>query len=178
MSDIKALLEQHLRLVPDFPKPGVLFRDITTLLNDETAFKSLLAHLYGRYKDEKYDFIVGAESRGFIFGMAIASILKTPFVPIRKPGKLPSEFYSCEYDLEYGKSEVQIHKDAFLNKSGAKVLFADDLLATGGTALACIKLINMLNPSLIDCFFLIDIRLGGTALVQAACKNFYAALEV
>lgn len=136
LQSLQRRLKGAIRDVPDFPKPGILFRDVTTIINDAEVFEELMAFLESRYKNYGLDFIVGIESRGFIFGAALASRLKIGFVPIRKKGKLPYTTVAEKYALEYGFSEVEIHIDAFRDKKGAKVLLIDDLIATGGTAKA------------------------------------------
>ena len=133
-------IKSMIRDVADFPKKGILFRDITTALKDAETLKIMVDELYEIFKDEKIDYIAGIESRGFIFGMPLAYKLNCGFIPVRKPKKLPCETISQEYSLEYGTDKIEIHKDAL--KSGDKVLIVDDLLATGGTAQAAVKLIN------------------------------------
>jgi len=133
-------IKSLIRDVPDFPKKGILFRDITTLIKDKEGLKLAIDTMYDIYKDEKIDYIAGIESRGFIFGMPLAYKLGCGFIPVRKPNKLPCEVISEEYDLEYGKDKIEIHKDAL--KKGDKVLIVDDLLATGGTAAAAVKLVS------------------------------------
>ena len=157
----KDYLDSIIRKIADFPKPGVMFRDITTLLGDGKAFKFLIEHLYERYKDMNLDYIVGIESRGFIFGAALASKLGVGFVPARKSKKLPCTTISQKYSLEYGIDELQMHIDAFGNKPGANVLLIDDLLATGGTAKAACDLILRLGANLVEMAFVIDIGIGG-----------------
>ena len=133
-------IKSMIRDVADFPKKGILFRDITTALKDAETLKIMVDELYEIFKDEKIDYIAGIESRGFIFGMPLAYKLNCGFIPVRKPKKLPCETISQEYSLEYGTDKIEIHKDAL--KKGDKVLIVDDLLATGGTAQAAVKLIN------------------------------------
>ncbi len=157
----KEYLNSIIREVADFPKPGILFKDITTLLGDAKAFEFLMEHLYDRYKDKNLDYIVGIESRGFIFGAALANKLGVGFVPARKPNKLPYTAISQKYSLEYGIDELQMHIDAFGNKSGANVLLIDDLIATGGTAKAACEMISKLGANLIELVFIIDIGIGG-----------------
>lgn len=157
----KEYLSSTIRNVADFPKAGILFKDITTLLGDAKAFKFLIEHLYERYKDMNLDYIVGIESRGFIFGAALASKLGVGFVPARKPNKLPYTTISQKYSLEYGTDELQMHIDAFGNKPGANVLLIDDLIATGGTAKAACEMITKLGAHLIELAFIIDINIGG-----------------
>ena len=133
-------LENYIRSVPDFPRPGILFRDITPLLNDAHAFSTTIDMLSDQYDDSQIDVICGVEARGFLFACPLAYKLKKPFVPIRKRGKLPLETNRVEFILEYGSDAVEIHVDAL--KSGSKVLIVDDLLATGGTLSASCKLIQ------------------------------------
>ena len=124
-------LKQKIRTIPDFPKPGILFRDITTLLADSEAFNSVIDLFVEHYKEEQIDIVVGIESRGFIVGAPLALRLDKGFIPVRKAGKLPGPTHGVEYDLEYGSDLVEVHKDAI--ESGSRVLMVDDLLATGGT---------------------------------------------
>lgn len=133
-------IKNAIRDVQDFPKKGILFKDITTALKDAEVLRLTVDEIYEVFKDEKIDYIAGIESRGFIYGMPLAYKLNCGFIPIRKPGKLPCEVISQEYELEYGTDKIEIHKDA-LNK-GDRVLIVDDLLATGGTAAAAVKLIS------------------------------------
>ncbi len=133
-------IKSKIRDVPDFPKKGILFRDITTLVKDPVGLKMSIDALYDIFKDDKIDYVAGIESRGFIFGMPLAYRLGCGFVPIRKPNKLPCEVISEEYALEYGTDKIEVHKDAF--KKGERVLIVDDLLATGGTAAAAVKLVS------------------------------------
>ena len=133
-------IKSMIRDIKDFPKKGILFRDITTALKDADTLKITIDEIYERFKDEKIDYIAGIESRGFIYGMPLAYKLNCGFIPIRKPNKLPAETISQEYELEYGTDKIEIHKDAL--KKGDRVLIVDDLLATGGTANAAVKLIS------------------------------------
>lgn len=142
MEEKIAKIKSLIRDVPDFPKKGILFRDITTLIKDPEGLKLTIDTLYEIFKDEKIDYVAGIESRGFIFGMPLAYKLGCGFIPVRKPNKLPCEVISEEYDLEYGKDKIEIHKDAL--KKGDRVLIVDDLLATGGTAQAASKLVSKL----------------------------------
>ena len=151
-------LRKSIRVVENFPKDGINFMDITTLLNDGKIFNALIEHLFDRYKNMDIDYIAGIDSRGFIFGAPLAVKLGIGFVPVRKVGKLPSETYQVSYDLEYGKDTLEIHKDAFHNKKDAKIILIDDLLATGGTAEACIKLINMTGAKVVESIFLINLK--------------------
>jgi adenine phosphoribosyltransferase len=144
-----------IRDVPDFPKKGVVFKDITTLLRDGATFKRVIDIIAARYKDKKIDVVVGVEARGFIMGAALAYKLGAGVIPIRKPGKLPYDIYRAEYELEYGKDVLEVHVDAI--KPGARVLIADDLLATGGTVQAAIKLVNKLKGKIVEATFLIEL---------------------
>jgi len=148
-------LKKYIRNIPDFPKKGILFRDITTLLNNKIAFKKAIDVLAGEFKDKKIDCIVAIESRGFIFGGALSYKLGTAFVPVRKKGKLPYKTISATYDLEYGTDTLEIHEDAF--KPGANILILDDLLATGGTAKAVASLVEELKGKIIGICFLIEL---------------------
>lgn len=133
-------IKSMIRDVPNFPKEGILFRDITTALKDAATLKLTVDEIYEAFKDEKIDYVAGIESRGFIYGMPLAYKLNCGFIPIRKPKKLPCEVISQEYELEYGTDKIEIHKDAL--KKGDRVLIVDDLLATGGTAAAAVKLVS------------------------------------
>ncbi len=148
-------LKKYIRNVIDFPKEGIMFRDITTLLKEPVALKSTLDELYELAKDLKVTKVVGIESRGFIFGSMLAEKLNAGFIPIRKPGKLPAETESQSYDLEYGTDTIQIHKDAI--KIGERVLLHDDLLATGGTALAAANLIEKLGGEVVQISFIVEL---------------------
>ncbi|HEV8538453.1 MAG TPA: adenine phosphoribosyltransferase [Bacteroidota bacterium] len=148
-------LQKHIRNVPDFPKKGIVFRDITTLLQDRRAFAEAIERLQNHYSRQHIDKIVGIESRGFIFGSVLAYKLHAGFVPIRKPKKLPWKTLREEYQLEYGKDALEIHVDAIAG--GERVLIVDDLLATGGTALAACKLVEQLRGSIVGVAFLIEL---------------------
>ena len=144
-----------IRNVPDFPKKGIIFRDITTLLKNKEAFHRFVDLMVERYKNERIDKVVGIESRGFIGGAALAYALGAGFVPIRKPGKLPAEKIRQEYQLEYGSDAIEIHRDAIAK--GERVLLHDDLLATGGTIHAACKLVEQLGGTIIGLSFLIEL---------------------
>ena len=159
-------LRAKIREIPDFPKPGILFYDITTLLKDAAAFKESIELMLEPFKDQKIDVVVGMESRGFIFSAPMAIQLGAGFVPVRKLGKLPAETASVEYALEYGTNTLEIHKDAL--KPGQRVLIVDDLLATGGTVIGTIDLVKMLKAEVVGLVFLVELlflkgreRLGG-----------------
>jgi adenine phosphoribosyltransferase len=148
-------LATRIRDVPDFPKPGILFKDITTLLKEGPSFKAAIDGLMTRIGDRKIDTVVGMESRGFIFAAPIAYRLGVGFVPVRKLGKLPADVVSVEYDLEYGSATLEMHKDAI--KPGARVLIVDDLLATGGTVAGTIELVKQLKGEIVALAFLIEL---------------------
>lgn len=148
-------LKEKIRIVPDFPKKGIMFRDITTLLKDKDAFKEAVLKIADKYKDKKIDKVVAAESRGFIFGAALAYELNVGFVPVRKPGKLPAETLKEEYELEYGTDALEIHLDAI--SKGENVLIVDDLIATGGTIKAVARMVEKLGGKIIGMAFLIDL---------------------
>lgn len=174
----KNTIISSIRDIPDFPKPGIMFKDISTLLNDKEAYSLLIKHLAGRYEDYKLDFIVGIESRGFIFGSALAAALGIGFVPVRKPGKLPYTVVSEKYSLEYGTDEVQIHLDAFRGIEGAKTLLVDDLIATGGTAVAATNLINKAGGDCVEACFVVELGfLPGRAKLESL-TNVYSILKV
>ena len=150
------LIFDSIRDIKDFPKEGIVFKDITTLLNNPKAYQALMNHLEQRYKTYELDYVAGIDSRGFIFGAALADRLGIGFVPVRKKGKLPGTTVCEKYELEYGFDEVEIHLDAF-PKKGARVLMIDDLIATGGTANAAAKLIKHVNADLVEVCFLINL---------------------
>lgn len=158
-------LEKYIASIQDFPIEGVLFRDITPLMSDGLAFKETCDLIIEYAKKVGTEVIVGPESRGFIFGCPVAYALEIGFVPIRKPGKLPRETASYKYDLEYGSNELHIHKDGI--KPGQKVLIVDDLLATGGTVDATIRLVEQLGGEVVGCAFLIELKdLKGRDLLE------------
>ena len=136
-------IEEYVRSIPDFPEPGIIFRDVTSILQDEDGLHLALDLMQEKLKDVDFDVVVGPESRGFIFGVPIAYNLHKPFIPIRKKGKLPCETVSVEYELEYGTATIEMHKDAI--KPGQKVVIIDDLIATGGTNEAMVKMIESLG---------------------------------
>jgi adenine phosphoribosyltransferase len=158
MEDLKALIRE----IQDYPKPGILFYDLTTLLKDPKGFHSLVDRLCDQYNGTKVDLVVGIEARGFIFAPALAYRLNAGFVPVRKPKKLPAKTTSVTYDLEYGTDQLDIHTDAI--KPGQKVLICDDLLATGGTAAAAVKLIRQLGGEVAGAAFAVELSfLNGRA---------------
>jgi adenine phosphoribosyltransferase len=159
-------LKNAIRSIPDYPKPGIMFRDITTLLADPRAFRRAIDELVQPWSGSKIDKIAGIEARGFILGGAVAHQLSAGFVPIRKKGKLPHETVSISYSLEYGDDEMEIHADALVE--GEKVILVDDLIATGGTAEAAVKLLKKLGADVIAACFVIDLPdLGGAKKIEA-----------
>lgn len=148
-------LKSHIRHVPDFPKPGILFYDITTLLRDPAGYRETIDRLATPYEGQRVDAVIGVESRGFILGASVATRLGTGFIPIRKPGKLPSSVIKESYDLEYGKDALEIHSDAIT--PGQRILVVDDVLATGGTAAAAVELVRHLGGELVGLAFLIEL---------------------
>lgn len=166
-SEDKQIIINAIREIPDFPKPGIVFKDITTILNDAQAFGLLMDHLKERYQDMNLDFIAGIDARGFIFGAALARDLGIGFVPIRKKGKLPYTTISEKYALEYGVDEVEIHIDAFRDVENARILLIDDLIATGGTAYAAANLIEKSGGKCVEACFIMDLAfLGGSEKLE------------
>jgi adenine phosphoribosyltransferase len=167
-------LKQHIRNVPDFPKPGILFYDITTLLRDPAGLKTTIDRLSAPYAGNGIDVVIGIESRGFILGAAVADRLGAGFIPIRKPGKLPAKSIKETYDLEYGKDALEIHADAV--DKGQRVLIVDDVLATGGTAAAAAGLVKKLGGQLHGLAFLIELLfLNGKAKLSG--EQVYSVLQ-
>ena len=153
-------VEDYIRSIPDFPAPGIIFRDVTSILQSAEGLKLSIDELVKKLDGVEFDVIAGAESRGFIFGMPIAYLLNKPFVPIRKAGKLPCQTASKTYDLEYGTATIEIHKDAIT--PGMKVVLLDDLIATGGTIKAAAELVEELGGEVVECLFLMElVDLGG-----------------
>jgi adenine phosphoribosyltransferase len=166
-------LKSAIRTIPDYPKKGIMFRDITTLLGHPRAFRRAIDELVQPYAGQRIDKVAGIEARGFILGGAIAHQLSIGFVPIRKKGKLPHTVIGEDYDLEYGKDRVEIHTDAI--KPGDQVLVVDDLIATGGTAMAGIKLLERAGAKVVGCSFVIDLpELGGADRIRAIGKPVHA----
>lgn len=173
----KDIINNSIRDIKDFPKEGIVFKDITTLLNNKEAYQTLMNHLEKRYASYDLDYIAGIDSRGFIFGAALADRLKIGFVPVRKKGKLPATTVCEKYELEYGFDEVEIHLDAFPKKN-SRVLLIDDLIATGGTANAASKLIKHVDANLVEVCFLINLTfLGGAEKVKEHAP-VYSVLEI
>ena len=167
-------IEEYVRSIPDFPEPGIIFRDVTSILQDADGLKLSIDLMQEKLEGLDFDVIAGTESRGFIFGVPIAYNMKKPFVPVRKKGKLPCETVSMEYDLEYGTATIEMHKDAI--KTGQKVVVIDDLIATGGTIEAAIKLIEQLGGEVVKVVFLMELaglkgreRLAGYDVESVIC---------
>ena len=169
-------VEDYVRSIPDFPEPGIIFRDITTILQDPDGLHLAIQSMQDKLKDTEFDVVVGTESRGFIFGVPIAYNLHKAFVPVRKKGKLPCETVSMEYDLEYGSAVIEMHKDSI--KPGQKVVLVDDLVATGGTIEAAIKLVEELGGEVVKVVFLMELaglkgreRLKGYEVESVLCYD-------
>ena len=169
-------MEDYIRSIPDFPEPGIIFRDITTILQDPDGLHLAIQSMQDKLKDTEFDVVVGTESRGFIFGVPIAYNLHKAFVPVRKKGKLPCETVSMEYDLEYGSAVIEMHKDSI--KPGQKVVLVDDLVATGGTIEAAIKLVEELGGEVVKVVFLMELaglkgreRLKGYEVESVLCYD-------
>ncbi|MBQ6515980.1 adenine phosphoribosyltransferase [bacterium] len=172
MSNLKA----KIREVPDFPKKGILFLDITTALKDKDALKEIANSLYNELKDMEIDYVAGVEARGFIFGAQLATMLDAGFVPVRKPNKLPAATIKETYDLEYGTDTIEIHADSF--EKGAKVVVIDDLLATGGTAAAAVKLIKKAGGEVVAATFVIELTaLNGRKKLEDQGVNVISLLK-
>lgn len=169
-------IEDLIRAIPDFPKPGIVFRDVTTLFADARGFRAAVDRLLAPYAGQPIDKVAALEARGFIMGGAVAHQLGCGFVPIRKAGKLPGKTISEKYELEYGEAEVELHDDAI--QPGERVLVVDDLLATGGTAEAGIKLIERLGGEVIGCAFFVDLPdLGGRARLEEMGFDLHALVS-
>ena len=169
-------IKSRIRTVPHYPKQGIMFRDITTLLKDPIGLRSTIQEIANRYKDVKIDKVAGIESRGFIVGTPVAYQLGLGFVPIRKKGKLPAETVGCDYELEYGTDRIEIHVDAI--KKGDRILLVDDLIATGGTAEAATKLIQDMGGIVVECCFVIDLPdIGGRARLEKLGHKVFALCE-
>ena len=171
-------IKSRIRTIPDYPKKGIMFRDITTLIKDAVGFRLVIDGLTQRYigQTNRFDLIVGIESRGFILGGALAYTLGKGFVPIRKKGKLPGEKVSQEYELEYGTDSIEIHSDAIVK--GQSVLLTDDLLATGGTALAAAALIEKLGGNVFEMAFIVNLPdVGGEKRLKAKKYNVFTLTE-
>ena len=170
-------IKNSIKSIPDYPKPGILFRDVTSLLEDPKAYAASIALLVERYRNKGITKVVGTEARGFLFGAPVALGLGVGFVPVRKPGKLPREVYSESYELEYGTDKLELHKDAI--QPGDLVLVVDDLLATGGTVDATVKLIRRAGGEVADAAFIISLpSLGGDARLTAAGIKVVSLVEL
>lgn len=168
-------LKSIIRTIPDYPKPGIMFRDVTTLFSDASALRTAISQLAAPYRYKQIDYVTGIEARGFILGGALAAELGAGFIPLRKPGKLPAETLSQRYELEYGTDELHIHKDAI--SPGARVLLTDDLIATGGTALAGLELLMRVEATIIGACFIIDLpELGGAQTLRDNGVEVFALL--
>ncbi|PTX56966.1 adenine phosphoribosyltransferase [Litoreibacter ponti] len=169
-------VKDYIRTIPDFPHEGIMFRDVTTLFLDPRGFRMAIDQLLHPYAGQRFDKVAGLEARGFILGGAIAHQLSVGFVPIRKKGKLPGSTIEQDYQLEYGQATVELHDDSL--QPGEKVLLIDDLLATGGTAEAGIKLIEKLGAEVVGCGFIIDLpELGGRAKLEAMGQEVHALCQ-
>ncbi len=169
-------IKSRIRTVPHYPKKGIMFRDITTLLKDPIGLRATIQEIVSRYKSMNIDKVVGIESRGFIVGTPVAYELGLGFVPIRKKGKLPAETLGRDYDLEYGTDRIEIHLDAI--QKGDRVLLVDDLIATGGTAEAATRLIQDMGGIIVECCFVIDLPdIGGRARLEKLGHTVYALCE-
>lgn len=169
-------IKKLIRTVPNYPKPGIMFRDITTLIKDPAGLCLVVKEFCDRYSELKIDKIAAVESRGFIIGAPIAHQLKIGFIPIRKPGKLPADTVGCDYDLEYGTDRIEIHSDAI--SPGERVLLIDDLIATGGTAEAAVSLIRQCGGVIVECAFVVDLpALGGKQRLEALGAKVFALTE-
>ncbi len=172
MHDLKKLI----RTIPDYPKPGIMFRDVTTLLGDAQGFKAAIARMAEPYRTEPVDAVAGIEARGFILGGAIADRLGCAFIPMRKKGRLPWKTINQEYVLEYGVDAIEIHEDAI--DADERILIVDDLIATGGTAEAAVTLVRRLRGHVIGAAFIIDLpELGGRKLIEAMGVNCHVLME-
>ncbi len=157
-------LRDYIRTVPDFPKPGIMFRDVTTLFSSPTAMRRMINEFQDQWKDLSFDYIAGIDARGFIIGGALAMHHAVGFIPVRKKGKLPCKTITEDYELEYGTATLELHRDAVA--AGSRVLIVDDLIATGGSALAAINLFRRLDSEIVGCGFLVDLSdLGGAVRI-------------
>ncbi len=169
-------IKSKIRTIPNWPKEGIMFRDITTLLQDAPTFNHTIELLLERYKDKKIELVAGVESRGFIIGSILAHRLDAGFIPIRKKGKLPAEIESEEYEVHYGKETLEIHKDAIM--PGQRILLVDDLIATGSTAMAACKLIKKAGGEIEEFCFIIDLpNLGGKKKLERAGYPVFSLVE-
>lgn len=166
-------IKSRIRTIPHYPRAGIMFRDITTLLKDPIGLRTTIDAITERYRAEKIDKVIGIESRGFIFAAPVAYALGAGFVPIRKQGKLPAETISCDYQLEYGSDKIEIHADAI--EKGDRVLMIDDLIATGGTMESAIKLIQEMGGNIVECCFVVDLpNVGGSKRLRQQGHQLYS----
>jgi adenine phosphoribosyltransferase len=169
-------IKSRIRTIPHYPRPGIMFRDITTLLKDPVGFREMIQEIVGRYRDLNIDKVAGIESRGFIVGAPVAYSLGVGFVPIRKKGKLPAEAIGHDYELEYGHDRIEIHVDAIA--PGERVLLLDDLVATGGTAEAASQLIEKMGAIIVECCFVIDLPdIGGRKRLERQGRKVFSLCE-
>ena len=169
-------LHKYIRDIADFPKKGILYKDITPLLSDAKAYNYLIDIFYKRYRNKRIDKIIGIESRGFILGSSLSSMLKVGFIPIRKSNKLPFKKFSKSFELEYGKDQIEIHMDAI--KENENVIIIDDVLATGGTIMAGIELVSEFNCNLVECAFLLELQsLKGRERLHKKGITFFSVLK-
>ncbi len=174
--DTLALIKNSIKSIQDYPKPGILFRDVTSLMEDPAAYRATIALLLAQYKDQGITKVVGTEARGFLFGAPLALELGVGFVPVRKPGKLPREVIGESYELEYGKDTLEIHVDAI--QEGDRVLLVDDLLATGGTIEATTNLVRRLGGIVEDAAFVINLPdIGGAERLKKQGLNIYSICD-
>ena len=174
--DLQERVRRAVRDIPDFPKPGILFKDITPILSDAQLCRDITEALYNNYKKQKIDGIVGVESRGFLFGMLLAQRFNIPFIPVRKKGKLPHKTIAFDYELEYGMATIEMHSDAIKERSN--ILIHDDLLATGGTAAAAGSLVTMVNANVVGFAFIIGLDfLGGKNILKKHTGNIFTLVD-
>lgn len=175
-NDSLNVIKQSIKTIPDYPKPGILFRDVTSLMEDSIAYQATIDTLANQYRDMGFTKIIGTESRGFLFGAPLALAMGLPFVPVRKPGKLPREVISESYQLEYGEDTLEIHRDAI--SSGDNVLVIDDLLATGGTIEATVKLVRRLGGEVKHAGFVISLPdIGGEDKLAQMGVNVFSLCQ-
>ncbi|SDW68751.1 adenine phosphoribosyltransferase [Nitrosomonas communis] len=169
-------IKSRIRTIPHYPHEGIMFRDVTTLLKDAVGLRTTIQEIVNRYRTSNIDKVVGIESRGFIIGAPVAYALGVGFVPIRKPGKLPAETIGCDYQLEYGSDRIEIHTDAI--RKGERILLVDDLIATGGTMEAAVKLIQEIGGEIIECCFVVDLpEVGGRDRLEKQGQKVFALCQ-
>lgn len=169
-------IKSRIRTIPHYPHQGIMFRDVTTLLKDPIGLRTTVQEIAERYRTSQIDKVVGIESRGFIIGAPVAYALGLGFVPIRKPGKLPAETIGCDYQLEYGSDRIEIHIDAI--QRGERILLVDDLIATGGTMEAAVKLIQEMGGEIVECCFVVDLPdVGGRVRLEKQGLKVFALCQ-